>query len=414
MADRNALIRKSSNSYSCSEASDAGSSSSKWDQDEPSPHPSPVVRLACPARSSLLPPSSALAGSGPQPALPGATAIRQALPKSTPPLEIHGDVLVVNSIYYDNSNIRYLLANHPDIRSVLVRPEYVLASMVDLLDQFTEISTVTTMKFDFELTALAGRCFSFRFDGQCGKALSSLLANNTVLTELDFSRQEICIDILEEIAIGLNQQTTLQVLDLTGDMRRPRDLNLYSPDFMGKMGGGIAAIIGANAGLSSILASYQSMDDEDAMLIAGGLRTNTRLKTLDLAENNVGDKGCAAIFNAIRKNKHSALIKLDLSGCRIDTGAAKSIAKCLKTNATLIDISIGMVPDAASLKIILDGLSKNKTLIALQFVGIEDRDQKYSAVCHQLSVELQSRAARAAAQPVLRTNYSSRTGKEFS
>jgi hypothetical protein len=398
MADRNALDR--TYSHSRSEASDAGSSSSKWDQDESVTPAPPVVRPAAATQSSTLPSSSSHSPAAPT--LPAVAS--RAQPASRPALEIHDGLLAINSIHYDNRNVKDVLMAHPDIHRVTIQPEYVLASMVDLIGQFKDISTVTTLKFDVDINASTGP--RFNFDAQCGSALANLLAGNASLEKLDLSGQRIFSDLLDDIALGLKQQATLGVLDLTGRKSRPRDLDLHSPDYMGKMGDGIAAIISASTGLSTILASRQSIDDDDAMPIADALRKNTSLKTLVLAENKVAEKGCAAIFDAIRKNKKSALVKLDLSGCKIDIGAAKSLAKLLKMNTTLVNIAIGTVPDTASIKIIHEGLSRNKTLVTLHFHKIEDSDRKYSDIWQQLSVELQNRATRAATQPRFMANAS--------
>ena len=76
------------------------------------------------------------------------------------------------------------------------------------------------------------------------------------------------------------------------------------------MGDGIAAVLSVDSGLSSLLASHQSIDDEDAMLIAGALKKNTSLTTLVLGNNKLEEKGSRAIFDAIRKNKVTVQPKL--------------------------------------------------------------------------------------------------------
>lgn len=420
MADRSALSRKNSDPYSRSEASIAVSPPSDWDEGKSSTNSPPAVRSASATPSSLArlfsttapvgPTSSPAIDSVPQIDRPSGAATLRVKKQSMPPWEIRDSVLIINEIDYDNTHIKELLDSRPDIHSVLVQPEYVMSPMVDLLKQFASISTIKTLKFDFYANALEGTIYFLNFNTECNTALSSLLESNTSLTRLDFSNQDISSDLVDAIALGLKHQTSLQVLDVTGVCRT---LDSNSIHFKGKLGRGIAAIISQNGGLSSILASRQSMDGEDAILIAGALSKNTTLKTLVLDKNNITIEGSRSIFNAITENKQSALIKLDLSGCEIDISVAQSIAECLKANATLKNVLIGTVPDTTSLKIILEGVLDNKTLTTLHYFPLANPDQEYSAVCQQLAVALGNRATLATPQSSLLPNSSNGTSTNY-
>lgn len=286
MADPRVLHR--SNSYSRSEASDAGSTSSKWEQDDPVADSPPVVSSASPTRSSLstLPPSSpaihptahtlpTVTGSGPQPGTSDATVTSRVQPASRPPLELNAGVLAINKIDDDNTDIRDLLVANPGIHSVLIQTEQAFSSMsmIDLFGQFVTISSLATLKFDFVVHRGDRPWPMPDLDQGCCKALTDLLANNSSLRKLDFSDQAIFELFLGHLASGLGKQTTLKVLDLSDSRRAgPRNSNMVSSELMGKMGKGIAAIISTSSGLSSLLASRQSIDDEDALLIAGALK----------------------------------------------------------------------------------------------------------------------------------------------
>ena len=409
MADRIALNR--SNSFSRSEASDAGSSSSKWEQDDPVAVSTPVAKPGSPTQllALALPPSSpphpiahtlpTVTGSGPQPGTSNPTVTSRVQPVSRPAVELHAGVLAINVIDYDNTNIRNLLVANPGIHSVLIQPGFVLHSIIDLFGQFATISTLATLKFDFRVNRGNYPEILSDLDMECCNAIGYLLASNSSITKLDFSNQRIFVNLLDNIALGLSRQTTLKVLDLTGERLAPRNLDMNSPKFMGKMGDGIAAILSMGSGLSSLLASHQWIDDEDAMLIAGALKKNTGLTTLVLGNNKLEEKGSRAIFDAIRKNKKTALTKLDLSGCVINGSAAKSLTGLLKKNTSLVDIAIGTVPDTECLKAIYDGLAKNKSLLYLQFSSMPNPDEKFQKIWLQIDAHLKERKIAAAGQP---------------
>lgn len=413
MADRIALNR--SNSFSRSEASDAGSSSSKWEQDDPVAVSTPVAKPGSPTQllALALPPSSpphpiahtlpTVTGSGPQPGTANATVTSRVQPVSRPALELHAGVLAINVIGYDNTNIRNLLVANPGIHSVLIQTEQVFSSMsmIDLFGQFVAISSLTTLKFDFVVNHGDRPWPIPDLDQECCEALTDLLASNSSIRNLDFSDQTIFAVFLYNLASGLGKQTTLKVLDLSGARPTgPRNIKVHRPQNLGKMGDGIAAIISVDSGLSSLLASHQSIDDEDALLIAGALKKDTGLTTLVLANNEVGEKGSAAIFDAVRKNKHTALLHLDLSGCRINVSAAKCLANLLKKNTSLLEIVIGTVPDTECLKAIYDGMSKNKSLLNLQFASMPNPDEKFQKIWLQIDAHLKERKIAAAGQPV--------------
>jgi hypothetical protein len=283
---------------------------------------------------------------------------------------------------------------------VLIQPDFVLHSIIDLFGKFATISTLATLKFDFRVNRGDYLEIVSDLDTECCNALGYLLASNSSITKLDFSNQRIFANLLDDIALGLSKQTTLKVLDLTGERLALRNLNMNSPGFMGKMGDGIAAILSMGSGLSSLLASNQCIDDEDAMAIVGALKKNTGLTTLVLGNNELGEKGSRAIFDAIKKNKKTALTKLDLSGCVINVSAAKSLGSLLKKNTSLVHIAIGTVPDAECLKAIYDGLAKNKSLLNLKFASMTYPDEKFPKIWLQIDAHLKERKIAAAGQPV--------------
>lgn len=115
------------------------------------------------------------------------------------------------------------------------------------------------------------------------------------------------------------------------------------------------------------------------------------------------------MFDAIRKNKKTALLHLDLSGCRINLSAAKCLANLLKKNTSLVEIAVGTVPDTECLKAIYDGLAKNKSVLDLRFVSMPDPDEKFQKTWLQIDAHLKQRKIAAAGQPVAVANTGSST-----
>jgi Ran GTPase-activating protein (RanGAP) involved in mRNA processing and transport len=281
--------------------------------------------------------------------------------------------------------------------------------MAGPIQQLSRISTITTLKLDFALHADGWSALND--DTQGWLALSELLFSNTGLKKLDFSNQRIWSQHLYHIAYALGlttTRTTLEVLDLTGNQACPRSFSF--PEYMGKIGDAVADIISIKSRLSTLLAAWQSIDDEDAMAIAKALKNNTSLMTLVLADNKVGATGSAAIFDAIAKNRKSALTDLDLSGCKIDFSAAKRFAKLLEKNTSLANIAIGTVPDAESLAIVREGLSNNQTVVKLKFGCMPNPDEPFQKIRLQIDADLKRRKIAAACKSYTSTGTTSSTG----
>ena len=228
-------------------------------------------------------------------------------------------------------------------------------------------------------------------DEGCGDELIHLLKFNRSLTKLDFSNQCIHSDLLYKVASGLGENTTLQVLDLTGIRPCAGEVNYYRSIESHTIGSALAKIIGNSGSLSSLLAFHQCLDDIDAGAIAVALKKNVSLTELRLADNKLDERGSAAIFDAVRKNRNTALRTLDLFGCRIDRGTAESLAKLLKKNRSLTELAIGTVRDPIDLQRIRKGLSKNKSIVTLRFTWMPNPDEKLQEVAQQIDADLKRR-----------------------
>jgi hypothetical protein len=418
MADRIALKR--SDSFSSNEANDAESTFSKWEQDDPVAETPPVVRPASPTQrpSSALPPSPSshptahtlptVTGSGPQPGASDSASTYCIQPLGETAPEGNAGISAIDDFCQDNKAGSNLLVAFTKIDNVLIEHNFGTDDMWDRLDSAAH-PPVTTLKFDINPKLKEYGQPSFNDDIHNWRRFLCFLMFDSTLTKLDLSSQPIGSNPLDYVSRGLSKQTTLKVLDLNGDRNCPRDVDPRSSYSMGKLGAPIAEIIRGGSGLSTLLASWQSLDNEDAMLIAGALKKNKSLTTLVLAGNRIGDEGAAAIFNAIRKNKKSALVELDISGGSIDISAAKSLANFLKSNKSLVNIAIGTVLNPKSRKCIYDALLKNGSHVKLQFPSNFSPDGKFDSSRDLIIAHQHNRNIAAAGQPAAIGNTASST-----
>lgn len=393
----NRIAFEKSNSFSGSEASDAGSSASHWINDDPVPEASPVIRSASPVPSSqfALPSSSSpgvtvhtiptMTPGGAQPGLSN-TAISGV---AVPALVVDDGVLTINDVYHDNAQIRTFLLANPAIKSVVITQQTTSGNAeLKLLEQFDAIPSLSTIKLDFVANRTDGpRLCGMEYEVEA--KLACLFAGNPNLTKLDLSGQGIRRGFLHQLSEALEKSTTFKILDLNAGSFYPTH---GEATFYGELAPGIADIIDKLACVSTILASSRQISNDGAIQIAAALKKNTNLTTLVLADRGIGDDGTAAIFDAVRKNRKTALLHLALSGGLVSLKAAKSLAALLKKNTTLVEVRIGTVNDAESLKHIRDGLLRNGTVIKLSIGYTNNQDKKFLQIRSQIDAELQSRA----------------------
>lgn len=331
----NRIAFEMSDSFSSSEASDAGSSASQWIKDDAVVPSSPVIRPVSPAPSlqPALPSSSSPSGTvhtvptmtpgGPQPGLLNAAISAGPVPA----LVVDNGVLTINDAYHDSAQIRSFLLANPGIKSVVITQQTTSGNAeLKLLEQLDAVPTLSTIKLDFVANRTDGpRLCGIEYDVEA--KLVSLFAGNPNLTKLDLSGQGIRRGFLFQLAEGLSKSTTFKILDLNAGTFCPTH---GEAAFYGEIAPGIADIIEKLACVSTILASSRQITNDGAMQIAAALQKNISLTTLVLADKWIGDEGTAAIFDAVRKNRKTTLLHLALSGGRVSLKAAKSIAPLLK------------------------------------------------------------------------------------
>jgi hypothetical protein len=328
-------------------------------------------------------------------------------PAAPPGLVLNAGVLTINNVYEDPAAIRNLLLANPGVHGIVITQQTISGQAeCDLLGQLDSIPTLGTIRID-----LVGN----RADGSrpCGMdldveaRLAWLFAGNPNLTKLDLSGQGIRGGFLFDLAKSLDTSTTSRTFNFDAGDFHP---TVGEDVFYGEIASGIACLIAKPDCAATIRASSRRITDDGAMQIAAALAKNTSLTTLVLADNWISDKGHAAIFDAIRKNKVTALSHLDLSGSRIGIKAAKSLAALLKKNTSLVEVAIGTTVDAESLKHIRDGLLKNVNVVKLATGRIDNPDKKLLQIRSEIDKELQKHARTAAGRHVSASSTANTAG----
>jgi hypothetical protein len=104
--------------------------------------------------------------------------------------------------------------------------------------------------------------------------------------------------------------------------------------------------------LTSIDLAYNNIGDKGVKAIGEGLKVNTSLTFIYLCYNNIGDKGAKAIGEALKVN--TSLTSIDLCYSYIGDEGGKAIGEGLKVNTSLtsIDLQENNIGDEGARKII--------------------------------------------------------------
>lgn len=157
---------------------------------------------------------------------------------------------------------------------------------------------------------------SYNFFSDVGvKAFADMLRGNTsALTSLDLSGNRASDDGIVAIAEGVSRNTTLQSLAL--------NRNNAQGDGIGLRGVGALSSMLSSTNSASVLKELHlwgsNIDNDGAALLAKGIIENASLETLDIGWNVVGDAGCFAISEALRRNE--ALLRIDLRNNKVRIG----------------------------------------------------------------------------------------------
>ena len=204
----------------------------------------------------------------------------------------------------------------------------------------------TFLSKNFELKELDLSCNNLQEKG-VRKILKSMKYSN--LHKLNIGNNQISDD-LKCIADVLTLATKLEELDLS--------YNKVSADHMRQF---LYETKNIFANLIKLNVSGNVISDGAAEALADALSVNTKLKELDLSDNNLHAEGISKIFNGLRM---STLIKLNISSNDITGKAADDIVNVLSRNIELekLDISQGNVHNDGAIKIFTTNITKLSTL----------------------------------------------------
>jgi Leucine-rich repeat (LRR) protein len=173
---------------------------------------------------------------------------------------------------------------------------------------------------------------------QCGKAasdawvekLAEAMKGNTTLTELSFGRgHQISGAGVGFLTTALEGNTTIQKLSLT----------FGTPGLQGEGTGKLAAWLGANASLTILDLTANSIKDGGVAALSEAIKNGaTMLKTLMLSTNQIGEDGASALGTALENN--NSLTSLTLTDNQIGNNGTVALAEALKKNTTLSSLML--------------------------------------------------------------------------
>ena len=184
------------------------------------------------------------------------------------------------------------------------------------------------------------------------KVLASTLTNNTNLTHLDMSSNNIGDEGAIELGLSLTNNTTLQNLDIscnsigskgTWNIVRVISNSLryfnISSNKIGVNGVIYLSFLIKERLLTTLIIENNDIEHKGARRLSEALKVNTSLTELDISHNNIGDEGTIALAEALGEGGNTTLTKLDISYNKIGKGASH-LAKALKENKTLMSLNI--------------------------------------------------------------------------
>lgn len=216
-------------------------------------------------------------------------------------------------------------------------------------------------------------------------SLGFLLATSQ-LKQVRLTHCELDARLAASLAAGLKSNTSLRVLDLTGNglddeaittlaegVARSQ-LDLLTLDFNAFGDVGVAA-------LSNMLAHHPTLRElhlfgnrvtgEGARHLAAALRTNSSLSTLILSFNQIGDSGAVALAEALTVN--TTLTQLWFPSNSVGASGIEAFARYLPEMNGLEQLNVGMLLDDKAAEALASALKENLRLSVLYMEkAIED------------------------------------------
>ena len=135
-----------------------------------------------------------------------------------------------------------------------------------------------------------------------------------------------------------------------------------------------------------------NIGNKEAIALVDALKVNKTLATLNMNNNNIGVEGAQALANALGKDGNTSLTILKMRSNSIGDAGAQALADALKVNTTLIQFSIVM-NDVNNQKIMVDiknlidrnilrnkQIEKQKELFILGTLALGNKTSKLSNI----------------------------------
>jgi Ran GTPase-activating protein (RanGAP) involved in mRNA processing and transport len=194
-----------------------------------------------------------------------------------------------------------------------------------------------------------------------------LKANDEDLVNLNLNiRRFNRIEMMEALAEALNENKTLQILNLTSSLVVPNSLTPLASLVLHNHASlkiihlsynklvdvsALGDAIAENDTLSEIYLNYNLINSKSAIAVAQGLTYNNTLEVLDFNYNNMGDEGAFAFATALGA-KNNTLKILGLGHNEISQRGAVALASAMTRNTTIqrLDIqeNVGMPRDVCN------------------------------------------------------------------
>lgn len=185
--------------------------------------------------------------------------------------------------------------------------------------------------------------------------IREVLMHNPFIRYLDLADSQIGNDAIMFITEGLRENRTLEYLSLAGNSFSGRAFKEFLQS-------------AALSELYDLILSGNRLANEGAEFIgeflAGTSFVRTKLKTLDVSNNDITYKGSSKIFSGITQN--TSLVALNIENNPLSENAGNGLSYCLEENNTLqtINLSSCQLREAGIIKL-CDALTKNRSLKTL-------------------------------------------------
>ena len=175
-------------------------------------------------------------------------------------------------------------------------------------------------------------------------------ASACAIKELRINECMVDCDVIAAICKGIEHNSTLELLDLSGC------------DLLSSVGELLSDMLRTNTSLLHLNLEENILGDQGISCLAAGLKSNSTLQSLDLKANHCAAQGCEQIAEALKAGG-CQLRSLTLSSNPINDVGAKFLGDALVGNKNLesLDLHACMLGDIG-IKLLCQGLVLNTTM----------------------------------------------------